>query len=156
MKAFLFSLMLIVLCATIDARQGGNFGLGAVLGAPTGLSMKYWTGRNNAVSGALAFGGYAYHDHTWGGQELHLQGSYLWHSFGAIQVDRGQLPVYWGLGGRLLAGNDFALGVRGCGGFEYLFPKAPFDVFLELGLIIDFVGFVGADFDLGIGIRYFF
>ena len=162
MKALFLFLSLAVLSTTIDARQGGNFGLGAVLGDPTGLSMKYWLRKDNAVSGALAFGTYRHHyynDHHdgWYDEEvnIHLHANYLWHSFSALPVQRGELPLYWGAGGRLLMGHDFAMGVRGCGGIEYL-PLAPIDIFLELGVIIDFVGHVGGDVDLGLGLRYFF
>jgi hypothetical protein len=144
-----------------DARQGGPFGLGAVLGSPTGLSFKYWTRHDNAVSGALAFD--VYHNHSWDDHysynnddmDAYLHVNYLWHSMKAIPVQRGQLPLYWGLGGRMLMGHGFALGARGCGGIEYL-PLAPVDIFMELGLVIDVVGHFGADGDLGIGVRYFF
>ena len=159
-KPILFvALLLNLFILSADARQGGPFGLGVVLGDPTGLSMKYWTSRENAVSAALAFGtfhhhydNYYYNDET----DVYLHVNYLWHNFGLLPVQRGQLPVYWGAGGRLYFGHDFALGVRGCGGLEYL-PVAPIDIFLELGLVIDFMGnHPGADGDLGIGIRYFF
>jgi len=160
MKILLFLLITVISMTSVDARQGGNFGLGGVLGSPSGLSMKDWTSGNHAVEGALAFGAYHryYNDYGWHNDHLfvHLSASYLWHNFSALPVERGQLPLFWGVGGRMLLGDDFALGARGCGGFEYLFPTAPLDIFLELGIIADFLGNVGGDMDLGIGMRYFF
>jgi hypothetical protein len=154
--------VLLVACfftLSVNARQGGNFGLGAVLGDPVGLSMKYWTGKGNAVSGAFAFDSYHahYYHGYWddNGYDLYIHANYLWHNFQAFPVERGQLPLFWGVGGRMIAGNDFAMGARACGGLEYL-PLAPIDIYLELGFVLDFIGHIGPDVDLGLGLRYFF
>jgi len=163
MKIQIITLIFICLSVfTIDARQGGPLGLGFVLGDPTGISVKYWTGKENAVSGVLAFNlshrhydhdGHYYYDDSSMDAYLHI--NYLWHSFQVFPVERGRLPIYWGVGGRLVMGNDFALGARGCGGVEFL-PNAPIDIYLELGLVLNVVPYTAMDGDIGIGLRYFF
>jgi hypothetical protein len=164
-RLFFLSMLLVICSESLYARKGGNFGIGAVLGEPTGLSFKYWTkGNANAVSGALAIGngGWSRYYDKWGrsywydNPALYLQAAYLWHNTKAVPVNSGTMPLYGGVGGRLWAGHYASLGVRGCGGIEYLPATIPFDFFFELGLVIDFIGHVGADMDAGLGARFFF
>jgi len=67
--------------------QSGDFGLGVILGEPTGLSAKVFQGNNRAfaLGAAWSFGNEA---------SLHLHADYLIHRFDLISVDSGRLPVY--------------------------------------------------------------
>lgn len=154
-------LILLLAAALLLARTGGKFGLGGVLGDPTGLSYKYWLSGNRALSGTLAIGNswHHHHDYYWYHRDnvhLYLSTSHLWHDSKLIPVSRGSLPIFWGIGGRLLAGNDFALGVRGNAGLAYQPVATPIDIFFDLGLVIDFVGEYGPVGDAGLGLRYYF
>src|SRR3989339_1137732 len=135
----------LLVALSVSARTGGPFGLGAVLGDPTGLSFKYWHQKDHAWSGALAFGFHDHHDH----QNLILHVTHQWHDFNLIPETHGSLPGYLGVGGRVYSGQDFALGVRGCGGLSYVPTRSPVDIFLELCVVIDFLGHVGGDADGG-------
>ena len=129
--------------------QSSGLGLGLILGAPTGLSMKYWTGPVNAIDGAFAWS-------VGKDDGVHLHADYLWHDFRIISVIKGKLPIYYGVGGRILFSDQNAVGVRGVAGINYLFEGVPLDIFLELVPILDLAPEMGFDFNGAIGIRYFF
>ncbi len=129
--------------------QGKGFGLGIILGEPTGLSAKLWTGSENAFDFAAAWS-------FKGDGNLLLQVDYVWHSFNLINVSSGRLPLYYGIGGRAILSDDPVVGVRIPVGLDYQFADAPIDIFLELAPILDLVP--ETDFDLGggIGVRFWF
>ena len=150
MKKPLVILMFIVVffpCAVLAQDQ--DFGLGFMLGEPTGISFKKWTGSKTAIDGAVAW--------SFSGQDsLHLHADYLVHSFDLIKVEKGRLPLYFGLGARLKLGDPTRFGVRFPVGVSYIFEEASIDIFLELVPMFDLAP--GTDFKIGwgIGIRYYF
>ena len=150
MKRLLMILMFIVMffpCAVLAQDQ--DFGLGIMLGEPTGISFKKWTGSKTAIDGAVAW--------SFSGEDsLHLHADYLVHSFNLIKVERGRLPLYFGLGARLKLGDPSIFGVRIPVGVSYIFEKASLDIFFELVPIFDLAP--DTDFKIagGIGIRYYF
>jgi hypothetical protein len=130
--------------------QSRPFGVGVLLGAPTGVSAKYWMTDDRAVDLAAA----------WSLDEdegIQLLADHVWHTtqFEGLQEDRSY--AYYGVGVRLLAGDEHtALGVRGPFGATYLFPDAPFDVFIEVVPFFDLVPATRLGLQLGIGGRYYF
>lgn len=103
-----------------SAPAASGFGAGFILGEPTGLSLKGWLSRNTAL------------DFDVGGEwerrsAVQLNADYLIHSFDLIHVDRGELPVYFGLGGRLgfPEHRDTRAGFRFPAGIAYEFPGVP-------------------------------
>ena len=128
--------------------QGSGLGVGVILGEPTGLSAKMWTSRTTAFDAAAAWsllGDNGY---------IHVHADFLLHSF-AIDVARGQMPVYFGLGGRILLADPMAIGVRVPFGVAYHFPGAPLDAFLEVAPILDLLPATGFNFNSAIGLRYY-
>ena len=131
------------------ARMGGNMGLGFVAGAPSGISGKLWLNDVNAIDAILGFNPYS--------DYLEMRADYVWHDFSLFPVSAGQLPLYYGMGaGLAIHGDGPGLLGRGVVGIEYLFSKAPLDIFLELGPGISI--FPATDFDItaGLGMRFFF
>ena len=130
------------------ASQDKGFGLGVLIGEPTGLSAKLWTSEKTAIDAGVAWSfvnsGF-----------LHIHADMLIHSF-LIDVDKGKLPLYFGIGGKLVLANDLGLGVRIPLGMAYLFDSAPIDIFLELVPVLDLVPATAFSFEGGIGVRYFF
>ncbi len=120
-----------------------------MLGEPTGISLKSWLSKTNAWDGGIAWG-------FGEGGALYIHSDYLWHKFNFIPVDQGDLPLYYGIGGRVLFADKSHLGVRGVIGLDYMFARAPVDIFLELAPVLDLVP--GTDFSVNgaIGVRYFF
>jgi hypothetical protein len=152
-----------------------TFGLGIMLGAPTGLSGKYFTGPSNAIDFGIGYlGGYRDDD------GFHVHADYLWHPVSLVSDEAFELPLYVGIGGRFWnwshchAGCDIrhgggAIGVRGPLGIAFDFNNVPIDIFVELALVLDFFftddddfddndDYDGIDIDLNgaIGFRYYF
>src|SRR5882672_5942427 len=66
----------------------GDFGLGAMFGAPTGLSMKYWYSSSAALDGGLAW-------HFGDDDRFQIHADHLWHiPVAALAVPNGRLPFY--------------------------------------------------------------
>jgi hypothetical protein len=50
----LFVSVALLICGTAQAQDSG-FGLGIIIGEPTGISAKQWTGSRTAIDGAVAW-----------------------------------------------------------------------------------------------------
>lgn len=134
--------------ARIEAKQSGDFGLGFIAGDPSGLSGKLWLSPDNALD---FLGGFSILD-----DRISLNVDYVWHEWNLIPVNKGQLPLYYGMGvGTTVASHAF-IGVRGVVGLEYLFPNAPLDVFLELGPGAAILPSTEFTMSGGLGMRFFF
>lgn len=131
------------------AYEKNDFGLGIILGSPTGLSAKLWLNKNNGLDGALAW--------SFGRKgRFQLHGDYLWHNFSLIKVEEGSFPLYYGLGFRVNFGDETEAGVRFPIGLEYLFSRAPFDVFIEVVPVLQVIKKTDFEIDGAIGARFFF
>jgi hypothetical protein len=158
-KNILYSIVLglmMILAKPITAQDHG-FGMGLILGEPTGLSAKAWTSTDNAFDFAVAwsFNNYHHNDNHNDGSLL-LQADYVWHFFNAISVSSGKLPIYVGIGARVVLADDPSFGVRIPVGIDYLFADAPIDIFLELVPIMDLSPETDFGIGGGLGIRYWF
>lgn len=139
--------------ATEAAAQSRDFGLGFVVGEPTGISAKAWQTRTTAFDFALAWS-FSNDD------ALHFHADYLRHRFGVIKVSRGQLPIYYGIGGRLRfhdrGDEDVEFGIRFPVGLDYLFARDPIDIFFEIVPILDLVEETDFELNASLGARYWF
>ncbi|HKA86512.1 MAG TPA: hypothetical protein VKE22_02565 [Haliangiales bacterium] len=139
--------------------QGRPFGLGVILGNPTGISAKAYLARAHAIDAAV--GAAFLH-----GSGLHIHADYLWHPVILAEDEAFTLPLYIGIGGRMLIrgregiqGDKFHLGPRVPVGFLFDFKQIPIDVFVEVALIVDVIRTAGddvIDVNGGIGVRYYF
>jgi len=144
--------------------QSTGVGAGIILGAPTGISTKFWTSNVNAIDAAIGwsndgewarFGnGYYYY---YGRSNLHINADYLWHSFNAIKSQE-RFPIYYGFGFHLNEGYSapLAFGIRGVVGIDWMPRAVPLDVFLEFAPVVFLSPGSGIGFDAGIGTRFFF
>ncbi len=156
------ALGLFVLLAKPASAQDRGFGLGFILGEPTGLSAKLWTSKTNAFDFGLGFsvGGdrISKNDYIYDGKgRLHFHMDYLWHSFTAISSTE-RFPLYYGIGGRYNSGGgyDGSVGVRGVLGIAWLPANTPIDVFVEVVPVFQITPSTGFGIDAGIGARFFF
>ena len=131
--------------------EHGNFGIGVVFGEPTGLSGKMWTTQNTAFDIGLAW---SFADNG----NLHIFADYLFHNFSLFNVSKGTLPVYVGIGGRLMFrdNQDDKFGVRFPVGVEYYFDGWPIAVFGEVVPILDLAPSTTGDIGGGVGVRFYF
>jgi hypothetical protein len=134
-----------------DGAADRKFGVGLMLGEPTGASLKYWLNDTLAIDGGM---GWSFHHED----NLHLHADVLWHKFDLFHVEGGQLPLYFGVGPRLkLRDNrEDRFGIRGPVGVSYMFDDLPVDIFLEVAPVIDFTPKTRLEFTAGIGARYWF
>ncbi len=145
----LLIITLVFLCGQTLAQQTG-FGLGIIVGEPTGISGKYWLDGANAIDGGIAW---AFEDEG----AVHLHGDYLFHKFDVFPVDKGKLPLYYGIGGRIrFEEHDSKFGVRIPVGMNYIFANDPLDFFIEIVPILNLAPKTDIAFNAAIGIRFFF
>lgn len=148
-RNMLATAILIVVVTALASAQDRGFGLGLILGEPTGLSAKAWVSSNNA----LDFGA------AWSFRHkgfFHLHGDYLWHWRHAIQSSEEFVP-YAGIGARVAAGRGEGIfGVRFVGGLAWWPHGAPIDVFVEVAPILDLVETTALSGNGGVGVRFYF
>ena len=131
--------------------EHGNFGIGVIFGEPTGLTAKMWTTENTGFDLGVAW--------SWSGNgHFHIYGDYLFHNFSLFDVSKGTLPVYIGLGARMLfrEDKDDKIGIRFPIGIEYYFDEWPVAVFGEVVPILDLAPSTTGDVSGGIGVRFYF
>jgi hypothetical protein len=139
------------------AAEGGSFGLGLIAGEPSGLSAKLWMSHNTALDAAVAWS--LFNNNPNENQVLDVHGDLLFHNFHLINVDRGRLPLYYGIGGRIkFSSPDNRIGLRVPVGLEYIFERNYVDLFLEVVPLFDLTpaNNRGLRWNSAIGIRYFF
>jgi len=158
----------VLVCGTLSlSAQGSGFGIGIMVGEPTGLSAKAWTGEGQAFAFGLAWGGLGR-----GGGYFHAHADYLFHNFSLINVSKGRMALHYGPGVRVRSwtgdrywnrgrwydsrGGHTRLGVRFPVGLTYLFEGAPIDIFLEAAPALDIVPGTSFDVDGALGFRYYF
>lgn len=146
--------LLLIMCVVSDdavaqANEDGshNFGLGLMLGEPTGVTVKSWFGRRSAfdIGAAWSLSGR--------NEAVHLHTDYLHHNW---FNDTENLAFYYGIGGRVIFSNNATAGVRVPFGLNYVFDSAPFDLFVEAVPIIDLSPDVEFAGNGAVGIRYYF
>jgi len=149
-----------------------GFGLGIMLGSPTGLSGKYFLGPSTAIDFGLGGIGCCR-----GRRGVTAHADFLWHPVSLISDKAVELPLYVGIGGRVYdyewKHNDHyhdggALGLRAPLGISFDLNRTPIDIFVELALVADFIyddsdpndnfdhDGVYVDIDGAFGVRYYF
>jgi len=140
-----FALVLV----TSARAQDQGFGLGVILGEPSGLSGKSWLSKKTALAGAVAWS-------LTKDEALHIHLDHLFHDFNSMAVEEGTLALYYGFGGRIKFAHQSTISVRIPIGLNYLFANAPVDFFLEIVPMLDLVPSTEFALNGGFGIRYFF
>jgi hypothetical protein len=179
--------ILAILVAAVSGLAGGaaratevgysrHYGVGAVVGDPTGLSGKVWIGPTNAIDAGLGFYGYGYRggcfrdrdgrticDRRYGGASTSLHVDYLWES--KLVDGKGKVQLDWHIGdGGLVfflgdpCGYDcWDLGVRAPIGLDLTFAQPSFlEVFLEIAPVFYVVPSMFAAAEGGLGVRGYF
>ena len=139
-----------------------DFGLGLMVGAPSGLAGKVYLSSDTALDfGVGVYHEFRYHD------GIHAHMDFLWHPAVLAKADPFWLPIYFGVGGRVLDHDDYRddyndgthIGIRGPIGIMMDFNNVPLDIFLELALVADVIvdnDHKYVDLSGALGIRYYF
>ena len=137
----------------------GTFGIGIILGEPTGVTAKLYLKDDQAIqatAGSAFIGG-----------GLQLTADYLFHPFILQNSTSMVLPAYLGPGlraieyssGRDGADKSFAMGLRVVGGLLFDFKNVPLDAFVEVAGVFEYEfksgAGVGAAINFGLGVRYY-
>lgn len=125
-----------------------SFGLGIILGEPTGLSAKLWTGSSNAFDFGLAWS-------FEGSGHMLLQADYVWHS-NLSATSSGKFALYYGIGGTITFADDPNVGARVPVGLDYIFTSAPIDIFAEIVPVLNLIPSTDFELNGGVGIRFWF
>lgn len=146
----IFIIISILSAFTGIAKAQGNFGLGIIVGEPTGISIKAKLSGSSAIDAALGWSFAKY-------SSMHIHADYL----NTIAKLGSQVPLYIGIGGRLKANNgdrkeDSHLGVRVPFGIDYTPPSTPVELFFEVVPIMDLTPTTDFTWNAAAGVRYYF
>jgi hypothetical protein len=147
-SAVVVFILLVAFSSSNVGAQDSGFGLGVILGEPTGISFKNWVGSRTAIDGGIAW---SFSNNN----SLHLHMDYLVHNFNVFKAKKGKLALYYGIGGRIKTEKS-RVGIRIPVGINYIFGDAPLDIFFELAPVLDLVPSTEFRLTGGIGIRYYF
>jgi hypothetical protein len=152
--------------ASAQDEQGvdkGTFGIGIIVGEPTGVSAKLYLGGDSNMAVDAAAGSAV----VGGGLQAHAD--VLWHPWILTDEDSFVLPAYGGVGLRVLdadrgrTASDFHIGARVVVGLLFDFKTIPIDAFVEVAGVLDWVfsddddeAGIGLDLNGGAGVRYYF
>ena len=140
-RSIVFLVLIAVIFCSTAAAQDSGFGVGVILGEPTGLSGKLWLGGGAAIDGAAAW---SFNKNG----NLHLHADYLLHSLG------DKIGLYYGLGVRAKLEDDRRVGIRFPLGIAYL-TESSLDIFLEAAPLLDLAPSTDFRLNVAIGFRYF-
>lgn len=155
LKFIRFFIVSLVFFSATSKASSGQLGLGAIIGAPTGVSVAYKLSSRNMIDGAF---GWSLGDDV----NYHIHGDYLFLKPNAFQIDDIPMDIYFGVGARIKdrdtndKDDDFRLGVRVPIGIHYQFDDPTIEVFGELAPILDLIESTTLDFNLGLGARFWF
>lgn len=149
-KLVVIIFLFVVLFSIPSFSQSKGFGLGIILGEPTGISAKYWTASTTAFDFGL---GYSFEKNS----RMHLHADYLFHVNNLFQTNEN-IQFYYGPGARLrlVDVGDSRLGFRFDVGLVWIPRNAPIDVFLEVAPLLDIIPETDFSFNGGLGVRFFF
>ena len=108
-----------------------------------------------------AYGYYGYDGRYWGSRygwrTFHIHADYLFHNFNLIRTSE-RFPLFYGPGINIeyWEYEELALGVRGNFGIAWLPRRAPMDVFLELGPVVNLFPEPFFHVNVGLGTRFYF
>ncbi len=130
---------------TADRSLLREWGVGLIIGDPTGVTVKYWQDNNTAYEFALGA--------NLGVAGVGVHADYLHHVY--VFEDTPEAPLYMG-GGLFLGAGDvfFTAGLRGTFGLTYMFEE-PFDVFMQLSPNLAFLPEIDFFFTFSIGARIY-
>jgi hypothetical protein len=153
MKRMLKSLWVLstIFWAVVASANGENLGVGLMVGAPTGLSLKAWQDSIHAID--VGLGWTAEHN-----ESFHLHADYLFHDFSVFKPGTGRMPLYYGVGGTISrkSGDNTHVGIRVPFGISYFVAKSPLEIFGELAPRADLSPSSHFTVDAALGIRFYF
>jgi len=162
MKTYILFCAFLFLATSCYAQMpaGKNFGFGAELGEPSGITVKYWTDKTHALGGTIGSSYYG---------SPRIDVDYYWHynAFNSSVVN-----LFVSVGGVLGFGDyrdgwwykkdkyesrkgKMALGARGAIGINILPRTVPLEIFVELGVVESLLPFIATSPEAAFGVRFY-
>lgn len=157
LASFLLTGLLVAQPGTVAAQdtrslpQDKTFGVGLVVGEPTGASLKYWLSNVSAIDAAA---GVTLDDDN----DFAAHADYLYHFNDVVVFDHSRFSAYFGGGPqyRVRDHQDDLFSIRAVVGLAYIFDDIPADVFVEVGPLFDITPDDDVSVTAGAGARFWF
>jgi hypothetical protein len=130
-----------------EAEEG--FGVGFVLGIPSGISASLPLGEKNAINGIA---GYALNR----GANFNLLADYVWIENDVLPVESGRVGFYYGPGAFTEISRETTAGIHVVAGVDYRFQETPLQIFLQIAPGINVIPDTKIALSGGWGLRYYF
>ncbi len=149
MRATRIVTLLVLLWSTNARAEGGPFGLGLIIGQPTGVTGAYQLSDRTAIDAAIGFGWVRDRDFY-----VHVEFDYFLPTL--IKGGSAELSAYLGIGAFFFNHQEPGFGARAPFGLSLDFTAVPLQIFLEASLLLAFTP--GTDLDVrgALGFRYYF
>ena len=127
----------LVFLFSFQAKAADEFGLGGIIGSPTGISGHVRLDEDHLIAGALAYNFARY-------PGLHLSADYLWNNTYEFSIKTWLWDVYYGVGGRIISiqsgddKNKTALAVRAPIGASHTLRDPRMLIFGEIAPALNF------------------
>lgn len=150
-KSIYLTLLILMFSSSVFFAQSRPFGLGIMLGDPSGLNGKYFLNSKNAVEVGLGVGVFGNEN------SLALHIDYLYHNEELIQSSE-KFVVFYGFGMRIRSKEEaeFGMGVRGIIGLSWVSQTVPVDIFVQVAPVFKLLPATKFGIDGALGARYFF
>lgn len=157
------TIVLFFALALTGVAHAKTWGLGAVIGDPTGLSANYFLSENRSLHSVLAYD-------IDGDDQFYFASHYTWRRPNAFDLTNFNLGWFYGAGAQLEFhdhdhdhgkhrhhhDNKLNLGPSGTLGLFHQFEKVPLEVFLKSNLTLYVFDSTDLDLDLMLGLHYNF
>ena len=142
-------LALVMLGAGTARAEGGPFGLGLVVGQPTGLTGELKLTEHTALDGAVGID-------LFDGRDFYFHLEFLYVLPELIHGGSVSLSAYLGIGGYVVAHRETNVGARVPFGLSLEFTSVPLEIFAEIAFRLRFVPDVDPGIGGALGFRYYF
>ncbi|HEX5064195.1 MAG TPA: hypothetical protein VFV99_32700 [Kofleriaceae bacterium] len=149
MRAARLVVVLAVLWSVPAHADHGKFGLGLIVGQPTGLTGAYDLSEKSQIDAAL---GLALFDD----RDFYIHVEYLYYPFTLVHGGDLDLSAYLGIGGWIVTVHDPVIGARAPFGLSLDFNTAPIQIFLEASVLVSIVPDAHGAVRGAAGFRYYF
>ena len=154
MKRSILGFVVVVACSATADAEGGPFGLGLVVGTPTGITGEYKLSSHTAIDGALGLD--LFFD-----RHLYFQADFLFLFGDLLGGGSVGLTPYLGPGGFIADfggknGGGVGFGARAPFGLALDFTRAPLQIYGEFSLALQLYHDVHLGVGGAVGFRYFF
>jgi hypothetical protein len=131
-------------------QEGRPFGLGVIVGDPTGITAEKWLGHRTAFDFAAEWS-------LDGDDSVALAGDHLWYDFGITGTRHHAFALHYGLGARALLrdARDDRVGVRLPIGLTYFAGDGRVGIFAQVAPLLDVAPDTDVGVQGGVGARYF-